>query len=34
VNGVRHPVVVGRKVHDVPKEGNYAWDPGGYIGLY
>ena len=34
VNGVRQPVVVGAKVRNVPKEGYYAWDPGGYIGLY
>ena len=25
---------VGPKVRNVPKEGYYAWDPGGYIGLY
>ncbi len=34
VNGVRQPIVVGPKVRNVPKEGYYAWDPGGYIGLY
>jgi peptide/nickel transport system substrate-binding protein len=34
VNGIRQPVVVGPKVRNVPKEGYYAWDPGGYIGLY
>ena len=34
VNGVRQPVVVGPNVRNVPKEGYYAWDPGGYIGLY
>jgi peptide/nickel transport system substrate-binding protein len=34
VNGIRQPVVVGAKVRNVPKEGYYAWDPGGYIGLY
>jgi peptide/nickel transport system substrate-binding protein len=34
VNGARQPVVVGPKVRNVPKEGYYAWDPGGYIGLY
>jgi peptide/nickel transport system substrate-binding protein len=34
VNGVRQPIVVGSHVHNVPKEGYYAWDPGGYIGLY
>jgi peptide/nickel transport system substrate-binding protein len=34
VNGIRQPIVVGPKVRNVPKEGYYAWDPGGYIGLY
>jgi peptide/nickel transport system substrate-binding protein len=34
VNGIRQPVVVGPKVKNVPKEGYWAWDPGGYIGLY
>jgi peptide/nickel transport system substrate-binding protein len=34
VNGIRQPLVVGPKVRNVPKEGYYAWDPGGYIGLY
>jgi peptide/nickel transport system substrate-binding protein len=34
VNGIRQPLVVGPKVKNVPKEGYYAWDPGGYIGLY
>ncbi|WP_395707879.1 hypothetical protein [Reyranella sp.] len=34
VNGIRQPLVVGPKVHNVPKEGYFAWDPGGYIGLY
>jgi peptide/nickel transport system substrate-binding protein len=26
--------VVGPKIRNVPKEGFYAMDPGGYIGLY
>ncbi len=34
VNGIRQPIVVGPKIRNVPKEGYYAWDPGGYIGLY
>jgi peptide/nickel transport system substrate-binding protein len=34
VNGVRQPIVVGPKVRNVPKEGYYAWGPGGYLGLY
>ena len=32
--GFRQPIVVGPKIKNVPKEGYYAWDPGGYIGLY
>jgi hypothetical protein len=31
---ILQPIVVGPKVRNVPKEGYYAWDPGGYIGLY
>lgn len=34
LNGIRQPLVVGPKVKNVPREGYYAWDPGGYIGLY
>ncbi|TAJ32214.1 MAG: ABC transporter substrate-binding protein, partial [Reyranella sp.] len=34
VNGIRQPIVVGPKIRNVPKEAYYAWDPGGYIGLY
>jgi peptide/nickel transport system substrate-binding protein len=34
LNGIRQPLVIGPKVRNVPKEGYYAWDPGGYIGLY
>ena len=34
VNGILQPIVVGPKLRNVPKEGYYAWDPGGYIGLY
>jgi peptide/nickel transport system substrate-binding protein len=34
VNGIRQPIVVGPKIRNVPKEGFYAWDPGGYFGLY
>jgi peptide/nickel transport system substrate-binding protein len=34
VNGTLQPIVVGPRVRNVPKEGYYAWDPGGYIGLY
>jgi peptide/nickel transport system substrate-binding protein len=34
VNAVRQPVVVGEKLRNVPTKGYYAWDPGGYLGLY
>jgi len=34
VNGIRQPIVVGPKIRNVPKQGFYAWDPGGYLGLY
>ena len=34
VNGILQPIVVGPHVRNVPKEGYFAWDPGGYIGLY
>jgi peptide/nickel transport system substrate-binding protein len=34
VNGIRQPIVVGPKIRNVPKQGFYAWDPGGYFGLY
>ena len=34
VTGILQPIVVGPKVRNVPREGYYAWDPGGYIGLY
>jgi peptide/nickel transport system substrate-binding protein len=34
VNGIRQPIVVGSRVRNVPDEAYYAWDPGGYIGLY
>jgi peptide/nickel transport system substrate-binding protein len=34
VNGILQPIVVGPHLRNVPKEGYFAWDPGGYIGLY
>jgi peptide/nickel transport system substrate-binding protein len=34
VNSVHQPLTVGKKVHNVPEKGYWAWDPGGYIGLY
>ena len=34
VNAVRQPLTVGKKLRNVPEKGYWAWDPGGYIGLY
>ncbi len=34
VNGILQPLVVSPKLRNVPEKGYYAWDPGGYIGLY
>ena len=33
VTGIRQPIVVGPEIRNVPKEGFYAWDPGGYLGF-
>ncbi len=34
VAGVLQPVVVSDRLHNVPKEGIYNWDPGAYFGIY
>jgi len=34
VNSVRQPLTTSKKVKNVPEKGYWAWDPGGYIGLY
>ena len=34
VNGTLQPVVVSRRLHNVPSKGIYAFDPGGYFGIY
>ena len=34
VNGILQPIVVSPKLRNIPKKGYFAWDPGGYIGLY
>lgn len=34
VAGVLQPVVVSARLHNVPKEGIYNWDPGAYFGVY
>jgi peptide/nickel transport system substrate-binding protein len=34
VNNAQQPIVVSPKLKNVPEKGYWAWDPGGYIGLY
>ena len=34
VGGVLQPVVVDRRLRNVPKEGVFAFDPGAYFGVY
>ena len=34
VAGVLQPVVVSDKLHNVPEEGIYNWDPGAFFGIY
>ena len=34
VAGVVQPVVVSDKLHNVPEEGFYNWDPGAFFGIY
>lgn len=34
VNNTRHPVVVNKKLHNVPEEGIYTWEPTSYFGIY
>ena len=34
VNSVRQPLTTSKMVKNVPEKGYWAWDPGGYIGLY
>jgi peptide/nickel transport system substrate-binding protein len=34
VNGILQPIVVSPRMRNVPKKGYFAWDPGGFIGLY
>jgi len=34
VRGVPQPVVVSDRLHNVPKEGIYNWEPGAHFGLY
>jgi peptide/nickel transport system substrate-binding protein len=34
VSGVRQPVVVSNRLHNVPVEGIYGWDPGAHYGIH
>jgi peptide/nickel transport system substrate-binding protein len=34
VAGVLQPIVVSEKLHNVPDEGIYNWDPGAFFGIY
>ena len=34
VNNTKHPVVVSKKLRNVPKEGIYTWEPTAYFGIY
>ena len=34
VNNARHPVVVSKKLRNVPEEGIYTWEPTAYFGIY
>jgi peptide/nickel transport system substrate-binding protein len=34
VSGVPQPVVVSNRLHNVPEQGIYSWDPGAHFGIY
>ncbi len=34
VSAVPQPVVVGNRLHNVPEQGVYSWDPGAHFGVY
>ena len=34
VSGVPQPVVVSKRLHNVPEESIYSWDPGAHFGVY
>jgi len=34
VSGVPQPVVVGNRLHNVPEQAVYSWDPGAFFGIY
>jgi peptide/nickel transport system substrate-binding protein len=34
VSGVPQPVAVKTRLHNVPEQGIYSWDPGSHLGIY
>ncbi len=34
VQGVLQPIVVSNRLHNVPEDGIYSWDPGAHFGMY
>lgn len=34
ISGSRQPVIVSRRLHNVPRQGIYSWHPGAYFGIY
>lgn len=34
LQGVQQPVVVSNRLHNVPEDGVYSWDPGAHFGMY
>lgn len=34
IEGVLQPVVISRRLHNVPKQGIYSWEPGSHFGAY
>ena len=34
VAGVLQPIVVSDRLHNVPEEGSYNWDPGAFFGIF
>lgn len=34
VTGVFQPIIANKKLHNIPKEGVFNWDPGAFVGLY
>ncbi|MBX7145825.1 MAG: ABC transporter substrate-binding protein [Alphaproteobacteria bacterium] len=34
VSETPQPIVISKKLHNIPEQGIYSWEPGGYIGMY